>query len=108
MNKDYLQEYTEPLFKDEIIVGKCFPKIPNVYNEYCCHGALRICSAKVNILHPIKHIDFIVNRIKFYNEMTTRELRSLATKKDGAWDFCNKHKLSDKDTIPNELILTRG
>lgn len=108
MHKDCLQKYIEPLFEDEVIVGKGFPKIQEVYWEYCCYGALRIYSAKVDLLHPIRRIDFVKNRIEFYNELTTKELCALATKDDGAWDLCNRYKIDEKDVIPNELILTRG
>lgn len=106
LQKDHLQKQQRALFNDEVLVGKAFPIIADVYQQYCHYGSLPILRVSEEC---VAYSEIIDNRISFYNELTTRELHSLATKNSGAWALYKKHYPNDtKIVIPNEIIATRG
>lgn len=102
IQKDYIKR-NSLLFSDDIEAWQFGPVVPNVYYQFCGHGAMKIkLNYNINIAECDKKI--INNIVNKKRNLNAWDLVEETHKPGGAWDktFCNgsgNHNVIDIDLI---------
>lgn len=101
LQREYMLEYGEKLFDEDIYVGKAFPLVLSVYHDYCCYGSLEIRKCWGNAPSSINEfIDKLVDNFKvFFADLTIIECLDIIDNQ--AWQ---KWKDKDLSRLPNAFI----
>lgn len=104
MQKEFLVEYDEPFFIQDIVAAKCGPSIPDIARSFMTHDFGSNAKQHVKIAVLDKEKPIIDKIFKLYHHYSSLELMDIS-KKEKAWEIVWQSGVGEGSLITPATII---